>query len=267
MWNKIIPRIRNYRLLSYTLVNKPRVSIVTGSNRGLGLEIVKQTLQRTNDVVIAACRVPEKHPLTETDRLQILQLDLENQESIEDFSQIILSKYSHIDKLFNVAGILHETPYPKAPERKLLDIQRQWLTKSIQINTIGPIMLTKSLVPLLGKTKKDTKSSIVVNFSARVGSITDNRLGGWYSYRISKAALNMATKTLSHEFKRKGIWVISFHPGTTNTELSKPFQHNVKAEKLFTTNFSISKLYEIIDSMDESKSGEFFAWDGTHIEW
>ena len=77
----------------------------------------------------------------------------------------------------------------------------------------------------------------------------------------------MATKTLSHEFKRKGIWVISFHPGTTNTELSKPFQHNVKAEKLFTTNFSISKLYEIIDSMDESKSGEFFAWDGTHIEW
>lgn len=263
MRKKITQNIRNHRLLSYTLGNQP-VSIVTGSNRGIGLEIVKQTLQQTNNTVIAACREPKSYPLSQTKRLQVLQLDLEQQDSIEEFSKKVSSEYSQVDTLFNVAGVLHNASYLQTPERKLLDIQREWLMKSIQINTIGPIMLTQSLLPLLENTKSH---SVVVNFSARVGSITDNRLGGWYSYRISKAALNMATKTLSHEFKRKNIWIFSFHPGTTDTDLSKPFQKNVKAEKLFTTQFSVSKLYEIIRSLDKSKSGEFFAWDGTHIEW
>merc|ERR1711925_28220 len=105
------------------------------------------------------------------------------------------------------------------------------------------------------------------HISARVGSISDNRLGGWYSYRMSKAALNMANKNLSIEFSRgkSKVVCLSIHPGTTDTDLSRPYHKGVPKDKLFTTQFSVAKMLEIIDRASTEDSGKFFAWDGQEI--
>ncbi|KAK8504535.1 hypothetical protein V6N12_017814 [Hibiscus sabdariffa] len=111
--------------------------------------------------------------------------------------------------------------------------------------------------------------AVVANVSARVGSIGDNRLGGWHSYRSSKAALNQLTKTISVEFGRKKdpVACILLHPGTVDTDLSRPFQRNVPAEKLFTKEFSVQKLLNIINNTKQQDNGKFFAWDGQEIPW
>ncbi|PKI75214.1 hypothetical protein CRG98_004365 [Punica granatum] len=124
--------------------------------------------------------------------------------------------------------------------------------------------------PLLkagGGTKREV--AIVANLSARVGSIGDNRLGGWHSYRASKSALNQLTKTVSVEFARKKdpIACILLHPGTVDTDLSKPFQRNVPEGKLFTKEYSVQRLLGIIDNAKRQDNGKFFAWDGQEVPW
>ena len=109
----------------------------------------------------------------------------------------------------------------------------------------------------------------VVVFSARVGSISDNRLGGWYTYRASKAALNMMLKTAAIELARraKNIKIIAFHPGTTDTPLSKPFQNNVPADKLFTSEFVAKQLLTIVDNTDIDGKASYLDWQGKAINW
>ncbi|GKV03912.1 hypothetical protein SLEP1_g16146 [Rubroshorea leprosula] len=111
--------------------------------------------------------------------------------------------------------------------------------------------------------------AVVASLSARVGSIGDNRLGGWHSYRSSKAALNQLTKTVSVEFGRKKdpVICILLHPGTVDTDLSRPFQRNVPEGKLFTKEFSVQKLLNIINNVKSHDNGKFFAWDGQEIPW
>lgn len=152
------------------------------------------------------------------------------------------------------------------------------MLKTLEVNSIGPIMLTQALEPLLKSKNRPVASmtssspegrppSVVASLSARVGSINDNRLGGWYSYRVSKAALNMATKNMALELKRSGILVVSLHPGTTETGLSEPFAKNVRPEKLFSPSFTVSQLLGVIGGLDERHTGGFYAWDGQPIEW
>jgi len=137
-------------------------------------------------------------------------------------------------------------------------------------NFIGHVMMTQALIPLLKKTPQLAQQhgpSRVVNISARVGSISDNHLGGWMSYRCSKAALNMFTKTLSLEVKRQHIYTCSLHPGTTKTDLSKPFQKNVKPDKLFSVEHSVEQMLQVIWDLDQANTGKFYAFDGKTIEW
>ena len=101
----------------------------------------------------------------------------------------------------------------------------------------------------------------------RVGSISDNRMGGWWAYRMSKAALNMATVNMAHELKRKDVYAVALHPGTTDTGLSEPFQANVKPEKLFTAEYSAGAMLDVLDGLRETDSGAFFAYDGSRIEF
>lgn len=131
------------------------------------------------------------------------------------------------------------------------------------------MQLTKRLVPLLKQNRLPGKMqpAIIVNMSARVGSISDNHLGGWYSYRMSKAAMNMFTKTLSLEVKRSGVAVISLHPGTTDTDLSRPFQKNVKEAKLFTVEKSVGHMLQVIRGITLQDTGKFYAYDGTEIPY
>jgi NAD(P)-dependent dehydrogenase (short-subunit alcohol dehydrogenase family) len=123
----------------------------------------------------------------------------------------------------------------------------------------------QQLVPILSS-KKTTK---IVVFNARVGSISENQLGGWYSYRTSKAALNMLLKTLAIELARRSpnIKLISFHPGTTDTPLSKPYQKNVPIKKLFTSNFVAHQLLNIIEDIEVDGKTSYIDWQGKTINW
>ena len=139
------------------------------------------------------------------------------------------------------------------------------LLRYFQINSIGAILLAKHIMSLL----RHKEDSIFANISAKVGSIGDNRLGGWYGYRASKAALNMFVKTISIEYSRRcpKTIVVALHPGTTDTRLSQPFQKNVPPEKLFSVERTVTQLLSVMSGLDISNSGEFFSWDGQNLPW
>ncbi|ERN14759.1 hypothetical protein AMTR_s00032p00023260 [Amborella trichopoda] len=242
------------------------------------LLMVRQLLERNeNGHVIATCRKPaaatglinmkNKHP----ERLSILQLDLTSESTIEETSRTVKEKYGVLHLLINASGIL-SIPDVLHPETTLSKVQKSSLLLSYEVNAIGPILVIKHMWPLLkagGGHVTDREFAVVANLSARVGSIGDNGLGGWHSYRSSKAALNQLTKTISVEFARRKepIVCILLHPGTVDTDLSRPFQRNVSPAKLFTKEYSVQKLLSIIDGVKTSDNGKFFAWDGQEIPW
>jgi len=268
------------------------VFVINGVSRGIGLQFLRNLLKNTKGTIVACCRSPDDATglqelllsLEETSRarIEILKLDSENQDSIEQAALEIKRKYSRVDLLLNVAGILGDGKNTPGPERSVSQIERGWLEKTFQVNVIGPLMLSKELAPLMAQKRRVAKKkansndgelvaekkravAIVVNLSARVGSISDNGLGGWYSYRMSKAALNQATRTLANELKRQSVWCIALHPGTTDTALSKPFQKNVQEGRLFPVEFTVDSLMKVLDSMEEENSGGLYDWAGKAI--
>lgn len=184
----------------------------------------------------------------------------------------------HVDLLLNVSGILH-IPGRMMPETSLARVGYDQMLLSFQTHAIGPALVCKSFWPLMRESAKardagDPAASakpipLVVNISARVGSISDNGLGGWYSYRASKAALNQLTKTMSLEFERKrpNVAAIALHPGTNDTDLSKPFQKNYPKDKIFPKEFGVERMLQVIDGVTEEENGKFYAWDGQEIPW
>ena len=251
------------------------VFVVSGSSRGIGLQFVSALLGRTRGRILACCRSPasadrlielaSRHP----DRVSILPLDVEDQDSIDTLANAVAAEYRRVDLLFNVAGILGDGgATAPGPERSMSAIERGWMEKSLSVNVVGPTMLARALSPLMrttgrravemtgvaasgddagggivGRVRVELPAgrppTVVVNLSARVGSISDNMSGGWYSYRASKAALNMATRTMGHELRRQGTYVVALHPGTTDTGLSEPFRRSVGEGRLFPVEFTV----------------------------
>ena len=146
------------------------------------------------------------------------------------------------------------------PEKALRSIDAESMARAFKINTAGPALIAKYFTPLMARSAK----SVFAALSARVGSITDNHLGGWYSYRASKAALNQFIRTTAIEMARKrGETVfLSLHPGTTDTALSHPFQAGVPHGKLFTPHYSANRLLQVIDQASKEDSGALIAWNG-----
>ncbi|KAF2317942.1 hypothetical protein GH714_041265 [Hevea brasiliensis] len=254
------------------------VSMVQGASRGIGLEFVKQLLEKNEKGhVIATCRNPnEAKGLLDlknkfSERLNILQLDLTIESSIEASAMSIRENYGSLNLLINASGIL-SMPNVLLPETTLNKVDKSSLMFAYEVNAVGPILVIKHMWPLLkagGGSGTHRDVAVVANLSARVGSIGDNRLGGWHSYRSSKTALNQLTKTVSVEFARKKdpVICILLHPGTVDTDLSRPFQRNVPEGKLFTKEFSVQKLLDIINNAKSHDNGKFFAWDGQEIPW
>lgn len=214
--------------------------------------------------------------MSDPSRVEVVPLDLEEQSSIEAFGTHVRNCYSRVDMLLNVAGLLGDSKTTPGPERSISRLEREWLETSLAINMIGPVMVTKELVPLLGQRRRPRKddgnttqrpAALVANLSARVGSISDNRIGGWYSYRISKAGLNQATRTMALELGRQSVLCVALHPGTTDTDLSKPFQANVKKESLFPVDFTVNQLLSVIDSVHEEHSGGLYDWAGKSVSF
>ena len=156
-------------------------------------------------------------------------------------------------------GILHDGN--DGPEKSIAALDPAWLARQYAINTIGPALVAKHFLPVMPKQGR----SVLAFLSARVGSISDNRLGGWYGYRASKAALNQLIRTLGIEDKRRnerGI-VVGLHPGTVDTRLSKPFQQ--AGRDLFKPDRAAVQLLDVIDGLKPQDSGRLFAWDGAEI--
>jgi NAD(P)-dependent dehydrogenase (short-subunit alcohol dehydrogenase family) len=178
-------------------------------------------------------------------------------------AQIKQAALHNISQVYICHGVLHSPQ--SQPEKRLEDFSTNSFLEIITANTVTPMLWLKHLTPLL-TSKNDCK---VVIFTARVGSISDNKLGGWYSYRASKAAMNMLIKSAAVELSRraKNIKLISFHPGTTDTPLSKPFQKNVPKGKLFTSEFVAKQLANITDATEVDGCASFVDWEGKEIPW
>ena len=194
--------------------------------------------------------------------------DITDEKSIETAIAIASAK-APLDLALLTTSLLHknlsENNKSKSlgPEKALIDLSVEKLKHLFEINTIGPALIAKHALPQM---RKD-QPSIFAALSARVSSISDNHLGGWYGYRSSKAALNMIIKTASIEMKRrnKNLVVIGLHPGTVDSDLSKPFQRNTPKEKLFTPDHSVTKLLEVLEERKPDDTGKLFAWDGQEI--
>lgn len=166
-----------------------------------------------------------------------------------------------LTRIFVTTGLLHDEA--QRPERSWRDLDRAALERSFLINTIAPALVAKHILPRLPRDRR----AVFAVLGARVGSIGDNRTGGWHGYRASKAALAMLVKTLSIELRRTHPQAIcvALHPGTVDTAMSKPFQGNVATEKLFTPAFAADRLIAVADALTPDDSGGHFAWDGARI--
>jgi NAD(P)-dependent dehydrogenase (short-subunit alcohol dehydrogenase family) len=149
------------------------------------------------------------------------------------------------------------------PEKSYRALSGDGMAELFAVNTIGPALIAKHALPLL---RRDGRA-VFAALSARVGSISDNRLGGWHGYRASKAALNMLVKNLALELARTHPQAIAvtLHPGTVDTALSAPFQRGVAAEKLFAPEVSAAALLGVLDGLTPAESGGLFAWDGALV--
>lgn len=158
-------------------------------------------------------------------------------------------------------GLLHEGE--RGPEKALRELDPAWLARGFQVNAIGPALVAKHFLPLMPRTGR----TVFAVLSARVGSIADNRLGGWHGYRAAKAALNMLVRTIAIEEKRRNdrSIVVALHPGTVDTALSRPFRGNAAPGTLFTPDRAAVQLLDLLDGLKPPDSGKVFAWDGAEI--
>lgn len=200
----------------------------------------------------------EKLPKVSADKI-----DLADEASIISAASSA-SQHGALDLVIVTTGILWQGENLR-PEKSLRELTPEGLATLFAVNAAGPAFVAKHFLPTLRKGSK----TLFAALSARVGSISDNRLGGWYSYRASKAALNMLLRTLAieHARQRPQSTIAGLHPGTVDTELSGPYTSRTPKEKLFTPEQSARHLLRVIDSLGPEQTGQTFAWDGSRIEF
>ena len=194
-----------------------------------------------------------------SNKVSSYKMDVESQESIQKAAEQI--KDHIIDRVIIASGILHTESF--GPEKSIKDLNYETFAKVYSINTIGPALIGRYFIPLMNKNEK----SVIAFLSARVGSISDNILGGWYSYRSSKTALNQIVKNFSIELKRtnKNAIALALQPGTVESNFSEPFKNNVSKEKLFSPEYSVELLSKVIENSSEEDSGNLISYDGDTI--
>lgn len=249
---------------------KAAQALVVGANGGIGLGVVRQLL---SDSHIARIYGTYHRPEAATellaiaadtpDRLTALPLDVTDEAQVAQTCQQVQSEVGHLHLVMNTVGLLHAGELQ--PEKSLSQINPEHLLRYFQVNSMAGVLLAKHLLPVL----RHRDRSILATISAKIGSIGDNQLGGWYGYRASKAALNMFLRTAAIEYKRKSphTIIVALHPGTTDTPLSQPFQRHVPPDKLFSVDRTVRQLLTVLANLEETDSGEFFSWDGSRLPW
>lgn len=209
------------------------------------------------DRVLVIARRP-----VETPGADVILADLLDDDAMDRAAQAI-AQAGRLTRVIVATGVLHGPGL--APEKTMRALSAEALTEVLRVNAVGPALVARRLLPLMPRDRPSAFAAI----SARVGSIGDNHLGGWYGYRASKAALNMLIRTLAVEHRRThplGLCV-ALHPGTVDTALSAPFQRGVAPERLFTPEVSAAALMRVLDGLGPDASGGFYAWDGAEIPW
>lgn len=246
------------------------VRLVVGASGGIGLALVEAQL--TDDSVrrVVATHRPGSD-LTELaglggrygKRLECVELELTDQASLAAFGNFLHSVEGGFDVAIHAAGLLHEADLQ--PEKALADCKPDHLRRLFEVNSIGPLMVAAALLSAQGRQRRFTFAAL----SAMVGSISENRLGGWYGYRASKAALNQFMRTLAIECRVKypRATILAIHPGTTDTGLSRPFQRNVQPGKLYGPATTASRILAVVAAAEGAPGGRFLNWDGKEIPW
>jgi NAD(P)-dependent dehydrogenase (short-subunit alcohol dehydrogenase family) len=232
-------------------MNKENIALVIGGTGSIGSAIINELKNQKFTNIISLGR--SSNP----------PLDLLDESSIKKAADFIKNQPGSLCLLFDATGILHNEDQNQMPEKTYKNIDLTFMKKNFEINVMGPALIMKHFLPLLDTDQK----SIFATLSAKVGSISDNRYGGWYSYRASKAALNQMIKTASIELKmkNKNAVCVAIHPGTVTSKLSKPFQKdNLKIQ---SNKESAKNIVQVMTNLKINDSGLFFDWSGDIINW
>jgi NAD(P)-dependent dehydrogenase (short-subunit alcohol dehydrogenase family) len=234
--------------------------LITGSNRGIGLGLVKEFLSRENWHIIATCRNPadasELRQLAEDtnmERVTVLELDVSNQQSIDRAFNMVTSEITDtLDVLINNAGI-----NPKGEQQQHFEnIDFDTMLYVLRVNTAAPLQITQAAYPLL----KKSENPRVVNISSNMGSIGSTGSGGAYAYRISKAGINMLSKVLSVDLKNDDIITVALDPGWVQTDMGG-------SGARLTPEKSANGIVNVVTDLTPAQSGSYLKWDGSHHEW
>lgn len=232
--------------------------VVWGASGGIGRALVDALAASGNYAVVDAGSRTPIEPVS--DVVHPFAFDLLDEGSIGAAAERIAA-VGPVDLVIVATGLLHDEG--NQPEKSFAALTPDAMVALFRVNTVGPALIAKHMVQALPKYRR----SVFAALSARVGSIGDNRLGGWHSYRASKAALNMMIANLAVELRRTRPLsiAIGLHPGTVDTRLSAPFQKNVADGKLFSATASAGHLLSVIDTATDAASGSVLAWDGQRI--
>jgi len=224
----------------------PTTYLITGANRGLGLEFARQ-LSTRGDRILATARDPDK--ATDLARLvhQVIPLDVADEKSIEGLAEHVRDQ--PIDVLINNAGISSET-------KSITTLTAADLQKVFLVNSTGPMLVTKALLKSLRAGERKT----VFNITSQLGSITNNRGGSSYGYRASKTALNMLTVSLSNELKGEGFTCVMVHPGWVRTDMGGE-------NATLSPEESIGAMLKLMDGLKPADTGKFYSYDGKPLPW
>lgn len=245
----------------------PLHAIVTGASRGIGLACVRALLDTPGVARVDAWarRATGSDALRSLDdaRVHPVDVDLADAARIADVGDALHAEGARVQLIVNAAGVLHDGAVQ--PEKSLEAIDADALRAVFAINAFAPILLARALQPVI----PHDAPAVFASLSARVGSIGDNALGGWYAYRASKAAQNQLLRTLSIEWRRTRprATCLLLHPGTVDTSLSQPFSAGVRAANLFDPDRAARQLLDIIATVSPTDTGRFIAWDGSDIAW
>ena len=244
-------------------------ALVLGAGHGIGLALTEKLLRRAPDATIYATyrreetasgllTLGEAHP----ERLIVSACDPCEEDDIAGLFALIKERSPKLDLVLNSVGVLHDQGMK--PEKSLRDIRGDHLLEYFRVNSIVTPLLAKHAFPFL----KHKSPSCFATVSAKVGSISDNQLGGWYGYRASKAALNMFLKGISIEFRQRGCHTITLaiHPGTTRTPLAEPFIQRTKLQ-LHDPEETAENILNVINGKTLAETGSFYSWDGSPLPW
>lgn len=244
--------------------------LIQGAGRGVGLALVQQLLRRDDVCISATVREPDNADTLQalarhhgSGRLALFALDLSDEARIGTVRQAVGRRHPRLDLMMICAGLLHDDQ-GLWPEKQLADITPDNLTRSFTTNAIGPALMIQHFHSLLSHGER----AVIASLSARVGSISDNRRGGWYAYRAAKAAQNQLTRSASIELKRKSkrLICVGLHPGTVDTGLSKPFQKRVPKGQLQSAERAAGHLLDVVAQLTPDDSGQLFDWAGERIQ-